>query len=293
MIRRFFLMIITLGLLVVPCMGLSSATGEYVDKIAAAEVNWTQGTITTVGVDNPSQKTDNDSRDRQRALSDAVTNAHDSLLEVVKSIRIDTRISIGEFSATDSRTMGKIQDLIKSAQIVRQEYLSDGTVKVILQMSLYGGFSQLILPMDIKQVESIKTVKESSPSPPEDEKTPGEDPTPPEEIYSGLIIDARGLDLNPALVPTIRDKDGREIYGAAFISREFAVQGGVASYMREMGTAVQHPKVSPNPLVVKGLKTEGVGKSDIIISTSNASKIFGSSEHLSLLRSCKVIIVAD
>ncbi len=35
--------------------------------------------------------------------------------------------------------------------------MPDGTVEVTIEMNLNGGFAQLILPQDIKQVEPIKT----------------------------------------------------------------------------------------------------------------------------------------
>ena len=48
------------------------------------------------------------------------------------------------------------EEMARAAEIIKQEYLSDGTVAVTLQLSLYGGFAQMLLPFDIEQIETIK-----------------------------------------------------------------------------------------------------------------------------------------
>ncbi|MBT9438767.1 MAG: hypothetical protein GAS50_06205 [Desulfobacterales bacterium] len=191
--------------------------------------------------------------------------------------------------------MAKVSGMVKGAQIVKQEYLSDGTVEVTMQMSLHGGFAQLVLPQEIRQVEPIKSVPSLSveppkPSPDIPSKT-AEKPT--SEIYTGLVVNAIGLNARPAMSPKIIDETGQEVYGSAFVSREYAVQQGMSGYAKDITAAQSNPRVTNNPLTVKGLKTEGPGNADIVISNADASKLRSASEHLSFMKKCRVMIVVD
>lgn len=93
--------------------------------------------------------------------------------------------------------------------------------------------------------------------------------------------------------PKIIDENGQEVYGSAFVSREYAVQQGMSGYAKDMTAAQSNPRVTNNPLTVKGLKTEGPGKSDIVISNADASKLKSAYEHLSFMKKCRVMIVVD
>jgi hypothetical protein len=191
--------------------------------------------------------------------------------------------------------------MVKGAQVIKKEYLSDGTVEVTIAMSLRGGFAQLILPEDIKQVPEIKTISPSTPAPPEAEKvgeipvaTPQPTiPTPAPAVYTGLVVDARSLGARPAMSPKILDESGQEVYGSAYVSREFAVQQGMAGYAKDLTSSQTNPRVTNEPLTVKGLRTEGPGLSDLVISNADAGKIRSASENLSFLKKCRVMIVLD
>jgi hypothetical protein len=195
----------------------------------------------------------------------------------------------------------QVEGMVQGAQVIKKEYLSDGTVEVTMAMKLHGGFAQLILPKDIKQVSEIKTIPPSTPAPPEAEKvgeipmaTPQPTiPTPAPAIYTGLVVDARGLGARPAMSPKVLDESGQEVYGSAYVSREFAVQQGMAGYAKDLPSSQTNPRVTNEPLTVKGLKTEGPGQSDLVISNADAGKIRSASENLSFLKKCRVMIVLD
>ena len=177
------------------------------------------------------------------------------------------------------------------SKVHKQEYLSDGTVEITLQMKMFGGFAQLILPEEIKQIETIKTVSNG--------KTPkhGSDfvspPPMAAERFTGLVVDARGTQALPALVPVILDEKGKQVYGPAFVSREFAVQQGLGRYMTDTGSALKNPLAGKHPMLVKGLRAEGNDRSRIVISNTDASRLLSMSENLSFLKKCRVIIVID
>jgi hypothetical protein len=168
--------------------------------------------------------------------------------------------------------------MVKNAKVVKKEYLTDGTVKIIMEMNLRGGFAQLVLPKDIKPLDSITLVTMNKTSSP---------------VFTGLVVDAKGLGIRPVMVPRILDENNQEVYGSAFVSREYAVQQGMSGYARDLKEIRDNQRVSDHPLVVKGLKTLEPGCSEIVISNADASKLRSASESLYFMKKCRVIIVID
>ena len=112
-------------------------------------------------------------------------------------------------------------------------------------------------------------------------------------IYSGMVVDARGLQAVPVLAPRILDENLEEVFGPTYASREFAVQHGVARYTTDIGKAKLNARIAENPLIVKALKVIWPGRCDFIISNADAAKLKSASEHLTFLKECRVIIVLD
>jgi FMN phosphatase YigB (HAD superfamily) len=113
------------------------------------------------------------------------------------------------------------------------------------------------------------------------------------DFFTGLIIDATGINVTPSMVPVVLDENGRKVFGPAFMSRESAVQYGTSEYEKEIERAKQNPRVGNNPLIIKGLRTDGSENTNIIISNSDALVLRSKPEHLAFLKKCQVIIVID
>ena len=101
-----------------------------------------------------------------------------------------------------------------------------------------------------------------------------------------------GIGAQPAVAPVLLDENGKEVYSAAFISREYAVHNGICQYVQTIDDADKQ-RTGPRPLVVKGLQTAGGRICDIVISNADASRLLGVSAHLAFLRECRVSIVLD
>jgi hypothetical protein len=116
---------------------------------------------------------------------------------------------------------------------------------------------------------------------------------PMNQVFTGLIIDARGIGLRPAMAPKIIDEMGNEVYGTGFVSREYAVQIGVVGYEKDINRAQQNERVTNNPLVVKGLKVSGSNKTDVVVSNNDAQHVLNAGKNLNFMEQCKVMIILD
>jgi hypothetical protein len=291
---------LTLMLVIPATGGFAQEPHDVVENIGAnGVVNWSQGVMMATGIGSPPEKYYGKPQARPMALRAAQLDAYRNLLEVTKGVRVNSVTEVEDSMVSSDMIRSQVDGMIKGAQVVKKEYLSDGTVEVTIAMSLRGGFAQLFLPQDIKPVPEIRTIpptpdvpEEVTPAPtpemPEPE-TPAVEPT----VYTGLVVDARGLGARPAMSPKILDERGQEVYGSAYVSREYAVQQGMAGYAKDITASQTNPRVTDQPLTVKGLKTEGPGQSNLVISDADADKIRGASENLSFLKQCRVMIVVD
>ncbi|MDP2646948.1 MAG: LPP20 family lipoprotein [Desulfobacterales bacterium] len=261
-----------------------NAAGQDVEeRLQNGSINWTTGKVQAKGIGAPPEKDYGKPQARPMALRAARIDALRNILEIVNGVRIDSSTTVKNFAIQSDVINAKVSGMVQGAELVKQEYMSDGTVEIVMQLSLHGGFSQLILPREIKQIEPIKPAVNPSASDAKEQM----------KAFTGLVVDARGLNARPAMAPKILDEDGKEVYGSAYVSREFAVQQGMTGYAKDIKAAITNQRVADNPLTVKGLKTEGGGFSNIVVSNSDAARLRSASEHLSFLKKCRVMVVVD
>lgn len=260
--------------------GLVQESYELVEPIGVhGSINWSTGIITATGIGSPTYF--RGSQTQPLPPRAALLDAYRNLLEATKGVRIDSSTVVKDSMVESDMIRAKVSNMVQGARIVKREFLSDGTVEVTMAMDLHGGFAQLMLPEDIKQVPEIKVV------PPRPPKAPAP------SIYTGLVVDARGLNARPAMSLKLTDENGREVYGSAYVSREFAVQQGMAGYAKDLAASQTNPRVTNEPLTVKALRTEGPGQSDFVISNADAAKTRSDSENLIFLKKCRVMVVLD
>ena len=276
--KQLFFIPILVFLLTFSVFGYADNSKEVIELKIKGNINWSRGVVQAKGIGIPPAKMSKDSNARTMALTDAKLNAFRVIFEIIKELRISGTTVVGDYATQDPAVMSKIENMVKNAKVVKKEYLTDGTVKIIMEVNLRGGFAQLVLPKDIKPLDSITLVTMNKTSSP---------------VFTGLVVDAKGLGIRPVMVPRILDENNQEVYGSAFVSREYAVQKGMSGYARNLKEILDNQRVSDHPLVVKGLKTFKPGCSEIVISNADASKLRSASESLYFMKKCRVIIVID
>jgi len=270
---------------------------EWVEQIGnKGSINWTNGYVEAVGIGAPPQRYIGSPQARPMALRAAQVDAYRNLLEVVGGVRVDSATSVKDFVVESDIINTQVQGIVKGAKTMKQEYLSDGTVEVTVRMPLSGNFASVIVPRILERKQAAPmpaTPKAPAPTaPPQAAKA-----TPASggggDVFTGLVVDARGIQARPAMSPRIIDEKGQEVYGSMNVDREYAVQQGMSGYARDLTAAQGNARVTNSPISVKGLKTEGAGRSDIVIANADAEKIRASGDNQGFLKKCRVMIVLD
>jgi len=258
-----------------------------VEKKETGTIDWAKGVVQAKGISAPLEKVaEKTPSNSPKARSEAINDARLKLLETVKRIKIDSKRSVGDISTKNKTIMTQIKEMVYNATEIEKlrKYMSDGSVEVLLQMNLHGGLTQLVLPEAIRPIEGIKQIKSGA-------KSTEVNTDLVSETYTGLLVDARNIEVHPALVFKILDENLEEVFGPAFASREFVVQHGMAAYYTDFQAAKVDPRVAQRPLIVKALKTDWPSRCDIVISKTDASKLKSASHHLLFLKEARVIIL--
>ncbi len=93
--------------------------------------------------------------------------------------------------------------------------------------------------------------------------------------------------------PRILDEQGQELYGAKYVSRDYALQQGMAGYAKDMDKAVMNPRVANNPLVVKAASVEGKARTDLVLSDQDARRLRAAADSQKFLEKARVMVVLD
>jgi hypothetical protein len=259
--------------------GMTSAQmGGVVETAANGGVDWTKGTVTATGFGAPPPNAVNASQARAMAERAAFLVATRNLLEVVKGIRVDSATLVENMIVSSDVIKTEVSGFVQGAQIIKKQAHPDGSVEVVVAMKLNGDFSNAFLPQSSGGPEVVPIPQGQAP---------------PSNAYTGLIVDARGTGVRPAVAPKLRNEEGREVYGSAFVNRQYAVEQGMVGYLKDVESAKGNPRVTDRPLLVKALKTDGPNKTDLVISNSDAQVLHGMKEHLTFLEKARVMVILD
>lgn len=281
-----FFAIVSAVLIAAPEISHAQLVGTIKDVIdpvgSTGKVDWTTGVITAVGIGAPPAQPANPAQARAMAERAAQVVAYRNLLEAVKGVRVDSTTTVENFIVTSDLIKTQVNGIIQGAMIMDKKYMSDGSVEVTVGMKLTGALAEAVLPQ----------TPMGSGMPP----VPGTTPAPgvvQGQLYTGLIVDARGLGVRPAMAPKVLNEDGKEIYGSAFINRDWAVREGMVGYLKDPAAALANPRVTDKPLMVKAIKVSGDNRVDTVISNADAAALQSASQNLSMLEKCRVIILVD
>ena len=268
---------------------------------SSGAMNYSNGFIVATGIGAISPLAQNPGMARATAVRAAKVDAMRNLLEAVMAVTITSETTVRGAAIENDLVKTKVEGMVKGARIKDIDgdgrgssadirYLSDSSIELEMEVHM-SGISEIILPAagyaPTPVVSGAPTSSASSAVVPiiPLQSQPGN--------ITGLIIDARGLGLKPAMSPKVLDQNGSTVYGSGNFTREFAVKFGVAGYSKNLEQAQQDPRVVGNPIVVKGIGIQGLNKSDIVIASNDVNKVKSADIAGKFLSNCKVMILID
>ncbi|MBU2512993.1 hypothetical protein KJ966_16765 [bacterium] len=294
------------------CPGDSCIPAVIQDDCTTMESNgcidWTNGVIYATGMGVPNPAFASQAQKRYSAYQAAKTVAQRNLLQMVEGINITSTSTVKagmlENDEINTQISGKIKHVL---EVGKPREMNDGSVWVTLKMHLQDIMSVLVNNRQFESGEQVGSSNQGfiqqSASSTKAQPAPQNQPVPEADsqsdslyggdentLYSGLIIDARGTGVVPAMSPKIYSPQGDEVYGSAAVDRDFVLKQGIVGYMKDLEKARENDRVKGNPLLIKASLKSGQS-ADLTISAEDSELLKKLDASQAFLREARVMIV--
>ncbi len=248
-----------------------------------AVINWKKGFIFSTGrasvhiqdnglpVDNKTGSNTSINKARRDTYSQAREKAVENLVSVMKTIRVEPDKTLNDL-------------LIEN--VITQEILSKNLLNWLKYKEYPENFYTALCEVKLNFGVLITALPINYPS----NKFPVRDDIPLSTYYSSLIVDSRGLEVEPMLLPSIYSEDGLEIYGKQFIESSSIMEGGMISYCNTEEEAMKSKRAGERPYFTIALKSI---RGCPVISEKDTRRILSNKMTIKNLKNSRVVFIID
>lgn len=265
-----------------PAANDNTAPVDLVEDVDGLKINWSTGRMTISGIGVPG---DRGNMAYRRALSSraATADAYRRFAGALDMVRVDTNTRVKDLAVVDDTLRTRLSDFVKSAKVLETNYWPDGSAEVVLGADLRGATSLAGL---VSKSTAPAPAGSAAPSP-EPEPTPSKEvvtePVPIRANYSSLIIEAKGLGAQPAIMPNVRDESGKVIDLTVGSTRR------TVKYLRE--GAFLDNSAGLNPLKLAASRTQGTLRADLVLTPADAKSLKASLLEKKVADDAPIIVV--
>ena len=257
-------------------------------------VNWDKGAesdVTAIGIGLPPDNAG--ARGNILARRAAVVDAQRNLAEIIKGVQIDSETILENLSVSSDIVRSKVSGLIQGARIIDEGLNPDGSYFVKMRVPMYGAQGSIasvalpeirdnLLPEPPLQVEDTALSKQ-------------EVSELQNAAFTGIVVNAAAMGLQPTFSPVIYDVNGRVVYGVRNLDYDYAISKGMVAYANTLENAIHGNRAGNNPLVVNAVNIRGgqnsVNKVNVVVSVEDGDRILLACEKSNILQQAAVVFV--
>jgi hypothetical protein len=216
---------------------------------------------------------------------------------LIKNLLFDANRTVEDYLTENGRLSRQFDRITLNSKESDFKYLSDGSTIYEYEVPISGPMMKLLIPGTGGGIPLAtlccptcnRPWPENMPVPEGVKLIPLENELTPQ--YTGVLIDARDITLNPALFPQVFTDEGKEAYGLSFADAAYVTAQGLVSYTNSLEEAFKSDRLGINPLRITALKSSGTNKTDIVISSASTKMMHSSQHNLKLLEHCQVVVL--
>lgn len=279
----------------IACIMALLATSVFAEE---GRVNWEQNAVVVKGMGVAPVNATSAAQARMLARRAAVVDGYRQLAEAVKGVNVDSQTTVQNMMITSDVVNTRVAAFIQGARIISEQVLPDGGYEVTMSVSMFGvsnSLAEIVMPHSEKMEAFPAPVPSVTPSQPTSvnvnieigannnnsvtnptqkpvkKTTSSAAPAPAGTAiggYTGVIVDCRGLGLQPVMSPVIKNENGTPIYGYKNLDYKKVISNGMAGYTTDINNA---QRAGTNPLVVKATRIDGFGNP--VLSVADANRV--------------------
>lgn len=151
------------------------------------------------------------------------------MLDLAREVRIDTEHTSGDLMASTQAVADKLDANVSLWEVTEARYYTSGRVDVEVCLPVHAWLRPALARMGT-----------------------GADRSSPADVpITGLVVDARGLGVEPAIAPEVRDPAGAVLYAAAFMTSFAASQRAPVVYVTDPADPVAVRRAGDQPVIVR------------------------------------------
>lgn len=305
----FFLLVAFFAISAYLTAAFSEQAADCVESFDKGNIDWTTGIIRATGIGLAPADSQSKAQAKLAAQRAAKVDAYRRLAEIVQGVRVSSETTVQNFMLKDTTINTRVSGFIKGARETEIKYYADGAAEVTIEASLNGkgGLADIILPalsevrvtevdepLVKEEAKPIETAQTETAQPQEaDKETEGIPAVETTAGYTGLVVNAKGLGIQPSLSPKILTEEKEEVYGINYADPRYRTELGLVEYHTGVDAAKQDERVTKVPYIIQAVAAAGPQKSDVIIKTADAQGFGNSQESKDILQRCRVIIVLE
>jgi hypothetical protein len=246
-------------------------------------IDWTKGTIVAhgtcrVNIDDRGTPVNEDgsavislTRGRVNAYHKARERAMESMIQLVRNVRVDGDTTLSELLERSDVVQSRIVAVI-NGKMKSREFPVD--------------FATSGCRAELRIGDLLPAVPYTYPG----DEFPTRIDSPIPTNYSSLIIDTRGLPVEPMILPSVLNEDGLEVYGRFYVDIRNAGRYGIVAYAHGEDEAMKYRVAGDHPFYTVALRAV---KGCPVIADKDVRKLFSSGKTVEQLKKCRVIFIID
>lgn len=256
--------------------------GPGMESVAEGQgmIDWRQGVIEVQGFGTVPPEYASMPQAKIIARRAAIVDGYHNLVEAVKGVQVDVQSTMKNVQLADDTARMKVFALIQGARIISENQSKNGEYAVVMALDLYGDNS-----LNKIIVESSETAKTASiPQPAVPMNISG---------VTGLVVNARGLGLEPVMAVKIYDQSGRTVYGNQYGDVRYQIARGLVNYAftdedrQAVATGTSRAGTAPLILRAVGLRDKNC---NIVVSNEDGDKILAANSGRNFIQKCAVVL---
>ena len=246
------------------------ADDSVVEELSGGRVDWTRSVLTVEAsaVPNPVSGGSFKATEQEARLKLVAT-----LKSLAREIPVDARRTCGDLIAEQTASARALEEGLQEGRghwrVVETRYQASGRVEVIAELPLVEWIRPALVGVGFGDVEPAAN--------------PG--------ASTGLLVDARGLPVQPVFAPRLLAPDGDTLYDVDSLSASRSVGRSPVIWIQDPVASGLSERVGSHPLIVVADRVERGG--DLVLSARDAARVRAIAAGADLLSAAPVAILVD